>query len=208
MTLAGSRCVAGSAVFLLVILGLAGPGMIYAHCDTMSGPVIEDGRRALESGSLAPIQKWVRAEDEPELKAALSATLAVRTLNDASRELADGYFFETLVRIHRAGEGAPYEGLKPARATPPVIAAADQALVSGSVAGLAEDVSAAVAAAVQKRFDRARELKAHAEESPEAGRRYVAAYVDYVHFIEAVHGMVGGEAATPESGDHSREHQH
>jgi hypothetical protein len=200
------RGFASSTVLLLVILGLTGPGDANAHCDTMSGPVIDDARRALESGTLTPIEKWIRAEDEPELRTAFEATLSVRKLNDTSRELADRYFFETLVRVHRAGEGAPYEGLKPAEATPPVIVAADQALASGSVGALAGNISAAVAAAVEKRFDRARELRFHAEESPEAGRLYVAAYVDYVHFVEAVDGIVGADAETHETGEHSHGH--
>lgn len=204
-----SRFLAGHAVLALLIVQLADPAPARAHCDTMSGPVIEDGRRALESASPAPVWKWVRAEDEPELAAALNAALAVRTVNDASRELADRYFFETLVRIHRASEGAPYGGLKPATDTQPVLLAADRALVAGSVAGLARDISAAVAAEVQERFDRALELRVHAEENPEAGRRYVAAYVEYVHFVEAVDGLTGGTAAPkPHESGQSPGHQH
>ena len=194
-------------VFSLVTFVLASPPAVRAHCDTMSGPVVADGRRALESGGIAPVQKWVPAADEAELRAALDAALGIRGLNAASRELADRYFLETLVRIHRAGEGAPFTGLKPAADTPPAIAAADQALVTGSVDDLARDVSAAVAAAVQKRFERARELKVHAEESPEAGRRYVAAYVEYVHFVEKVSGLAS-PATTPHEGGAAHEHTH
>ena len=61
-------------------------------------------------------------------------TLAVRKLNPEARELADLYFFETLVRIHRAGEGAPYTGLKPAgRDLGPAIPAADKAIETGAL---------------------------------------------------------------------------
>jgi hypothetical protein len=42
-------------------------------------------------------------------------TLAVRKQSKEAKELADMYFFETLVRIHCAGEGAPYTGLKPVK---------------------------------------------------------------------------------------------
>jgi hypothetical protein len=40
--------------------------------------------------------------------------LCVRTLDLEAKALADRYFFETLVRLYRAGEGAAYKGLKPA----------------------------------------------------------------------------------------------
>jgi hypothetical protein len=44
------------------------------------------------------------------------------------------YFFETLVRIHRAGEGAPYTGLKlVGRDLGPAIPAGDKALDTGNV---------------------------------------------------------------------------
>ena len=44
------------------------------------------------------------------------------------------YFFETLVRIHRAGEGEPYTGMKPAgRDLGPAVPAADKAIVDGKL---------------------------------------------------------------------------
>jgi hypothetical protein len=85
----------------------------FAHCDTLDGPVVIAAKTALEKKQIAPVLKWVKAEHEPELKAAFVRTLAVRSLGADARELADQFFFETLVRLHREGEGAPYTGLKP-----------------------------------------------------------------------------------------------
>jgi hypothetical protein len=74
---------------------------------------------------------WVAKADEPEIREAFQKTVATRSLNRQARELADMYFFETLVRIHRAGEGEPYTGLKPAgRELGPAIPTADKALKS------------------------------------------------------------------------------
>jgi hypothetical protein len=86
---------------------------VLAHCDTLDGPVVQTARTALEKGDITPLLKWVRVEDEKEIKDAFEKTLAVRRKGAEAKELADMYFFETLVRIHRAGEGAPYTGLKP-----------------------------------------------------------------------------------------------
>jgi len=46
--------------------------------------------------------------------------------------LADRYFIETAIRLHRAGKGAPYTGLKPAEANfGPAILAAERTVESG-----------------------------------------------------------------------------
>jgi len=63
------------------------------------------------------------------------------------------HFFETLVRIHRAGEGAPYTGLKPAgRDLGPAIPAADKALESGSSEQLVKLLTDTVRNGVHERF--------------------------------------------------------
>jgi len=110
-----------------------------------------------------------------------------------ARELADHYFFETLVRIHRAGEGAPYAGLK-AATTPiePAVQAADQALDgNGSIDAVVQLVSRDIASGIRQRWQRVEEAKKHANDSVEAGRRYVEAYVDYVHYVENLHVAAG-----------------
>lgn len=88
----------------------------FAHCDTLDGPVVQAARIALEKGDVRALVKWVQADDEKEIRVAFQKTLAVRAKGAEAKELADMYFFETLVRIHRAGEGAPYTGLKPGEA--------------------------------------------------------------------------------------------
>jgi len=141
------------------------------------------------------VLKWVKPEAEAELRAVFQKTLGVRAAGGDARDLADSYFFETLVRLHRAGEGAPYTGLKPAGSIPKPIAAADQSLEQGSVEQLSGLLTGHLAAGVSERFALARAARATAEQSPEAGRRYVATYVEYVHYIEAVVQAVHGKAA-------------
>lgn len=169
----------------LVVLPLA-----QAHCDTLDGPVVRDVQRALESGDLAPVLKWIASEDEPAVRDAFAMTSTVRKQGGEAKALADRYLLETVVRIHRAGEGAPYEGLKPSGAISPTIAAADQALAAGSPDKLVRDLSGSVAEELRSRFQNALLRKAHADESVEAGRAFVAAYVDYVHFVEGLDGFL------------------
>lgn len=90
------------------------PARALAHCDGLDGPVVKAAQRALETRNPALVLIWVQEQDEPEIRKAFEQTLAVRALSSQARELADRFFFETLVRVHRAGEGAPFTGLKPA----------------------------------------------------------------------------------------------
>ena len=136
------------AVFVMS-LGLT--TMAQAHCDTLDGPVVQAARQALEKGEITPILKWIKKDQEPEIRAAFQKALAVRGKGPEAKDLADHYFFETLVRIHRAGEGAPYTGLS---AGPPeaIIRAADESLEKGSVDHLVRQVTEAVASGIRKRF--------------------------------------------------------
>lgn len=172
---------------------LTGGGEAQAHCDSLDGPVVTDARAALEAGSVDRVLKWISAEQNAQVRAAFDQTLKVRVLGKDAREIADTYFFETLVRLHRAGEGAPYTGLEPAGSdVEPGIDAADRALTGGSPDALANRIAAHVKDAIRLRFARADKLRGDAERSPEDGRKYVAAYVDYIHYVRALHIAVGG----------------
>src|SRR5512134_4158625 len=102
----------GSVMALVVILVLATAGNALAHCDGLDGPVVNLARQALDKGDVKIILPWVAADKEAEIRKAFDLTMAVRGKGAKEKELADMYFFETLVRVHRAGEGAPYTGLK------------------------------------------------------------------------------------------------
>lgn len=173
-----------------------------AHCDSMDGPVVNAARAALERGDVTLVLHWVRSSDEAEIRAAFERTLRVRAASAEARELADVWFFETLVRVHRAGEGAPYTGLKPAGWKPPaLITAADAALVDGGIEPLAQKVSAHVARELHARYERVMQLKDYAPGDVEAGRRYVEAYVAYTHYLEALYHLLHGAEAEP-AGSH------
>jgi hypothetical protein len=164
------------------------PSRAVAHCDTVDGPVARDAQAALAAADVTPVLRWVRADHEPEIREAFQRTLAVRSLGSEARQLADRFFLETLVRIHREGEGAPYTGLKPAGVeVEPAIAASDKALETGSVDALAALVTNEAERGIRERFARAAEARKRAGESVERGREYVAAYVDLMHYAERLH---------------------
>ena len=163
-----------------------------AHCDTLDGPVVETARQALASGDVTPLLKWVSIKDEQLIRNAFQNTLDVRKLGGKAQELADMYFFETLVRIHREGEGASYTGLKAGSEIDPAVALADKALETGSVDKLTSVLTSATAKGISERFNRALETKKHADESVSAGREFVEAYVAFTHYVENLHDSVKG----------------
>jgi hypothetical protein len=178
----------GSVAAAVILLVLATAGNALAHCDGLDGPVVNLARQALARGDVKIILPWVAADKEAEIRKAFNLTMAVRGKGEKERELADMYFFETLVRVHRAGEGAPYTGLKPAGLDlGPAIPAADKALETGNPQELLKLVNGKVHDGIHKYFVAAREKKAHAGDSVEAGRAYVAAYVPYLHFVERLY---------------------
>ena len=183
---------------LLVALMAGGvflPNKIFAHCDGMDGPVIQAAQKALETGNVNPVLIWVLKDDEKEINKAFQKTLAVRNLNPQAKELADMYFFETLVRIHRAGEGEPYTGLQPAgRDLDPAIPAADKAVESGELEPLLKILTETVETEVREKFKAVAAKKNFKPDDVEAGREYVEAYVPFISYVERIYAAAKGEA--------------
>lgn len=189
-------------VTAVAVVALMAPAPANAHCDTLDGPVITEARAALEAGDVTPVLKWVGPDDEDEIRATFTHVMQVRLLGDEARALADRFFFETLVRIHRAGEGAPYTGLKPgASGTHAAEAAADRALAEDSVDALAAKIAERAAGGVRQRFAATIAAREHADDSIAAGREYVEAYVTYVHYVLAVHNAIEGAGGDHHTGE-------
>jgi hypothetical protein len=174
---------------LVFVLSLLLAPKAAAHCDTLDGPVVETARLALNQGDVTPVLKWVTKEGEKEIREAFGIALKVRSLGQDARKLADTHFFETLVRVHRAGEGVPFTGLKPEGTIDPGFVAADKALQEGTVDKVSADIAKSIQEGLRTRFTEVLEKKRHADDNIEAGRAYVAAYVEYAHFVEALHSI-------------------
>lgn len=188
----GFKGFAGMALLLMAIL--ATPDSALAHCDTLDGPVVETARTALDKGDVTSLLKWVKPDQEEVIKTAFAQTLTMRKMGTEARDFADRYLLETLVRIHRAGEGAPYTGLKPGTAVDPAVALADQALVNGSVDKLVNVLTNAMANEIRARFTNAYEKQKHADISIDEGREFVESYVVFTHYVEGLHGLIKASA--------------
>jgi hypothetical protein len=172
-----------------------------AHCDTLDGPVVVDARKALADKDVTPVLKWVRLEDEKKITAAFQKALSAQGKKQQAAE--EKKLFESLVRIHRAGEGAPFSGLKPAGTVEPVIARADEALLAGTPDEVVRMVTEAVGTGIRQRYVKVAEALKHKDESVAQGREFVEAYVDYTHYVEKLHQDATGRLT---HGEHATRH--
>lgn len=161
------------------------------HCDAIDGPVVTAARRALDQHDVGAVLPYVKSDGEPEVRAAFDRAVKVRALNAEAAEVADRWFFETVVRVHRAGEGAPFTGLKPAGLdVGPVIPAAERALGSGSADELAALLCEAVREETSRRLAAVMRLEAHAEDGVAAAREYVEAALGLQVWSHGVHRQI------------------
>ncbi len=123
-------------------------------------------------------------------------------MSPEAKELADMYFFETVVRVHRMGEGVGYTGLKPAGYQPEEgIEAADIAIAENSLDPIYAHLDEAQNPKIKEYFDEVQSKKDYDVNDVKAGREYVAAYVHFIHYVEA---QFGGK----ESENTHSEHKH
>lgn len=180
----------------------------FAHCDGLDGPVVQAAREALETKNVNLVLIWVKKEDEAAIKNAFEQALSTRNLSDQSRQVADQRFFETLVRVHRAGEGAAFDGLKPAgRDLGPAIPAADKALRDEDPEQLNKLLTSTIQDRVRDHFNEALGKKNFPKDDVEAGRAFIKAYVEYIHCVEALYDTAthSTHGHYPEPGEKLRE---
>ena len=147
------------------------------YCDTLNHPIVKTARGALEKGDITPILKWMKEEKGNEIQDLFEKTLIVRNKGEEAQEIADRYFLETLVRLHRAGEDEPYDGLKPAG----VVEADKTGIVS--VDTLVKLITEETTNGIRERFDKVKKARKHTDHI-EADREYAEAYVEFTHYAE------------------------
>ena len=173
------------APMFIILLLIASTNVSFAHCDTMDGPLIKDAKIAISKNNVNYVLNWVQPENETEIKQAFSLAMKVRKLGVDAQNLADKYFFETVVRLHRSGEGVPFTGVKPS-GTPidEKVMAADKSIEKGDLFPLKNFVSKELLPELQERFNKAMSLKNFDVNNVAAGREYIEAYVQFFKYAE------------------------
>ncbi len=191
------KSLAASIVVTTFVIG--GAVDAWAHCDTLSGPVITAARKALETGNVNLVLIWVQPGDDAAIRETFTQARAARAAGGSAQASAEQRFFEDLVRIHRAGEGAPYTGIKPeGTEVGPAVKAADEALATGTVEPVRAALLDAVRSGIETQFNAVAALKSFDPDEVAAGRAFVKAYVQYTHFAEGLHDKAVGRASHEE----------
>lgn len=163
---------------------------VSAHCDSYDGPTIKDAVKALETNNVKLVLKWIKPEQEKEIIPLFNKTYALKSGDKEVYNIVERHFFETLVRLHRETEGAPYTRLKPAGTTKPIILMSDQAIENRNIDDLLGKLNNHIGKVLKEKYERVAELDKLKNNSPEQGRDFVEAYVDYTHTIEAIHDII------------------
>lgn len=177
---------------------LIAPATAQAHCDSIGGPVATTALKALDTNNINVILPYVPVSAEPEMTAAFEQVMAVRTQGPDSKALANRYFMETAVRLHRAGENAPYTGLKPAGTDfGPAIPAAEEALNSGQIEPLIALLSQEMRHGLTERFEHVTASKETKEPTSAAGvpaaRERVSEELRFIGYVEGIYLATKGE---------------
>ena len=180
---------------------LVGAQVAYSHCDSVDGPVAKAVEKALTSGNVYPVLAYAPATAEAELRASFDQARRVRTMGSEARPLADRSFLETAMRLHRAGEGAPFTGVKPAGIDyGPAIPAAERAVETGDLRTLRAVLVAEIDHALQQRLAHVRESQKATREPQSASevaaaRERISAELGFVTFAENLRQAALGKFA-------------
>ncbi len=175
---------------LLFSIVLISSQQTYAHCDSYDGPVIIDAYEALKTNNVKLVLKWINENQEEEIISLFNKTYQLKTGDKEIYDIIEKHFFETLVRLHRETEGAPYTGLKPAGTTKKIVQMSDNAIKSGSIDDLLVKLNNHIGTVLRDKYEKVLELDKVKNESTEKGREYVEAYVIYTHTLEGIHDII------------------
>lgn len=172
------------------------------HCDSLDGPVVTAARESLDNEDVAAVLPYVPADSAGEVEDAFVLALGARGHGTAAREVADRWFFETVVRLHRAGEGAPFTGLKPAGLdVGPVVPLAERAIEEGDPAPLVELLTRTVREETLRRFAQMVALRGESGSGVDAARAYVSAMLGLQVWAHRL-------ATTAHTDPHGDDHEH
>lgn len=196
-----------SALLFALVLVATWAAPAEAHCDSENGPVVAAAEEALAAGNIDLVLPYIQADDEAELTAAFEHTLKVRKLGGDARSLADRYFYEVTVRLHRAGEGAPYTGIT-SEEVPAAISAADRAMNSGSTKEVTRLLNEAMAHGLEEKLAAVEQARQHAKENGtvEANREKVEAELGFEIYVYQLYLAASGEAPHAEAAPAAEQH--
>lgn len=181
-------------IFTIILVLLILPKQLSAHCDSYDGPLIKDAIEALEKNDVNIVLKWVDGQHENEIADLFKKTVELRGYDIKIYSIVEKHFLETVVRLHREGEGASFTGLKPAGSASKIIVMADNAISQGDINDLSGKLVTHMEKELKEKFNNLIKASKTKDNSVSEGREYVKAYVEYTHYLEALHDFINGSS--------------
>lgn len=170
------------------------------HCDTLDGPVVQAAKNALETGNVNIILPWVYADGEQQLRNVFTQVLEVKKLKEpVATQVAERWLFETAVRIHREGEGAPLTRLKPTGLEfGPILQKDDKSIEPGNPNEVIHTLQHAVQHEIKEKFKNIQHSKNYDLNDVTAARKYVNAYLTYALYSHHLYEKIGEDVHAAE----------
>jgi hypothetical protein len=163
------------------------------RCDALDGPVIQAAKKAIERINVLYVLPWVQHASEAELRDAFEDLMHAREKHPDAEKVADRWFFETVVRLHRMGEGEAFTGLKPDGADPgPASRLADAALESGDVEDLKDFFEDAIEDELKMRLARVTSTSGYEPWDIPAARLHIHETLEFFRFVERLSRALDG----------------
>lgn len=185
-------------IIIVVLLAALSTAAAWAHCDSETGPVAKAAQAALASGNVNIALPYVQPSAEAEVTSVFRQAIAARSAGKASRAVADRHFMETVVRLHRSGENAPYTGLKSSTTDfGPAIPAAERAVSARSSAELQSLLTTSLEKSLRSRLQEVVSLQQYsAVPKSHSGvpnaRRRVRAELEFQKYADNVYRAIAG----------------
>lgn len=172
-----------------------------AHCDSADGPVVTAAKQALEKNDVNLAFPYVGPQYEKEVAIAFDKAMAGGTAGGEAKAVAEIYFAETTVRLHRATENAPYNGIQPAGQNyGPALPAAEKAIETGNTEELKKVLNEAVSKQVDEQYRNVTAKKVEPNASVNDKRESIEAQFGFEKYALGLYeSAMGKKVATGDS---------
>lgn len=161
------------------------------YIDSMDGPVVKAAEKALDMEDVKYVLPYVSRDDEEEIKDSFEKTILVRELSGDAAELADYWFFETTVRLHRKEEEKTYTGLKSAGTDwGPIIPKIDLAIKTENIDELLNFILNFIREDIKSRFDDLLAKKDYDPDDVDDTRDYIKTREEFIEYTRKFYEYV------------------
>lgn len=152
--------------------------------DITNGPVMGAAKMALDTGNVNYVLIWVPEASENQLKNLFEKTFCERRAGKDMQDIAINWYFETVKRLHRAGERRLYTCLKPdGPDESPVFPKVNRAIETGVADEIIGFIPKTQDHDFRYRFHHLIEKKNYDVNNVAAGRGYVAEFIDFILYL-------------------------